>query len=208
MKKQQVDHVLRAAGKIAGDDQFIIVGSQSLHGKYPDLPDELVMSMELDLYAKTQRANTELLYAIGQDSDFHRSFGYYADPVDENTAVLPKGWQGRLVNLPAGDTEGVRGLCLDPHDLAISKYVARREKDIVFTQELARRGYLDQAILLARVPDTPVNDAIKARMLQDIAHDFLAPGADAVCETCRVNPCACAKGGSKRAPPSRRRGPT
>lgn len=208
MKKQQVDHVLRAAGKIAGDDQFIIVGSQSLHGKYPDLPDELVMSMELDLYAKTQRANTELLNAIGQDSDFHRSFGYYADPVDENTAVLPKGWQGRLVNLPAGDTEGVRGLCLDPHDLAISKYVARREKDIVFTQELARRGYLDQATLLARVPDTPVNDAIKARMLQDIAHDFLAPGADAVCGTCRVNPCACAKGGSKRAPPSRRRGPT
>jgi len=115
VKKQQVDHVLRASGKIAGDDQFIIVGSQS------------------------------------------------------------KGWKARLVNLPAGDTEGVRGLCLDPHDLAISKYVARREKDIVFTRELARRGYLDQQVLLARVADTPVSETIRARMLQHIAHDFRTP---------------------------------
>ena len=34
------------------------------------------------------------------------------------------GWKGRLVNLGPGDTEGVSGLCLDPHDLAIAKYVA------------------------------------------------------------------------------------
>jgi hypothetical protein len=33
MKKQQVDHVLRAAGEITGEKQFIIIGSQSLHGK-------------------------------------------------------------------------------------------------------------------------------------------------------------------------------
>ena len=39
MKKKQVDHVLRAAGKIVKDDQFIIIGSQSLHGTFPDLPD-------------------------------------------------------------------------------------------------------------------------------------------------------------------------
>ena len=53
MKKQQVDHILRAAGRIAEDDQFIIIGSQSLHGKFPDLPDDLLASMKFDLYAKT-----------------------------------------------------------------------------------------------------------------------------------------------------------
>jgi hypothetical protein len=37
MKKQQVDHVLRAAGRITGEKKFIIVGSQALHGKHPDL---------------------------------------------------------------------------------------------------------------------------------------------------------------------------
>jgi len=30
----------------------------------------------------------------------------------------------------------VVGLCLDPHDLAIAKYVAGREKDLEFNREL------------------------------------------------------------------------
>jgi hypothetical protein len=46
MKKHQLDHVLRAAGRITGQKQFVIIGSQSLHGKYPDLPDEIVTSAE------------------------------------------------------------------------------------------------------------------------------------------------------------------
>jgi len=55
----------------------------------------------------------------------------------------------RWRNLPAGDTGGVRGLCLEPHDLAISKYVASRDKDRIFTQELARRGLVDREKLPA-----------------------------------------------------------
>jgi hypothetical protein len=134
MKKRELDHVLRAAGCITGDKQFVIIGSQSLHGKYPDLADDILRSAEVDLIAKKNPQRTESLNAIGVYSHFHESFGYYADPVDGSTATLPKGWKGRLVNLPPGDTEGVRGLCLDPHDLAIVKYAARREKDLVFTR--------------------------------------------------------------------------
>ena len=52
MKKLQVDHVLRAAGRITGEKQFIIIGSQSLHGKHPDLADDIVRSAEVDLIAK------------------------------------------------------------------------------------------------------------------------------------------------------------
>lgn len=48
MKKQQLDHILRAAGRITGQKQFVIIGSQSLHGKYPDLPDDIVLSARLD----------------------------------------------------------------------------------------------------------------------------------------------------------------
>jgi hypothetical protein len=36
MKKREIDHVLRAVGRITGEKQFIIIGSQSLHGKYTD----------------------------------------------------------------------------------------------------------------------------------------------------------------------------
>jgi hypothetical protein len=172
MKKQQVDHILRAAGRITGENQFVIIGSQSLHGKHPDLADEIVMSVEVDLFALRKPLQTELLNEIGVDSPFHRSHGYYADPVDEATATLPRGWKGRLVNLQQGDTEGVKGLCLDPHDLAIAKYVARREKDIAFTRELARRGLLSRERLLALVDQTPVTADLRERIRADIERDF------------------------------------
>jgi hypothetical protein len=174
MKKQQVDHVLRAAGRITGEKQFIIIGSQSLHGKHPDLADDIVRSAEVDLIAKPDASRTEWLNVIGQDSKFHDEFGYYADPVDETTATLPKGWKGRLVNLPDGDTEGVRGLCLDPHDLAIAKYVARREKDIVFTRELAGRGIVSKDRLLALLDQTPVSEEMRERIRGHIVGDFSA----------------------------------
>lgn len=172
MKKHQLDHVLRAAGKITGEKQFIIIGSQSLHGKFPDLPDQIVSSAEVDLIAKGDVARTEWLNAIGQDSPFHEQFGYYADPVEEGTATLPAGWKARLVNLAPGDTDGVRGLCLDPHDLAIAKYVARREKDLALNRALAQRGIIDAERLLQLLEKTSVSEAVRERIREDIANAF------------------------------------
>ena len=172
MKKQQVDHVLRAAGELTGEKQFVIIGSQSLHGKYPDLPDDILRSFEVDLIAKNTPNRTEWLNFLGQDSRFHETHGYYADPVDENTATLPKGWKGRLVNLPPGDTHGVSGLCLDPHDLAIAKYVARREKDIVFTRALAARGIVQQSQLIALLEKTAIDAKSRERIRRFIESDF------------------------------------
>jgi hypothetical protein len=173
VKKRELDHVLRAAGRITGERQFVIVGSQSLHGKYPDIADEILRSPEVDLIAKKNPGMTESLNVIGVYSPFHESFGYYADPVDERTSTLPKGWKSRLVNLPPGDTEGVTGLCLDPHDLAIAKYAARREKDITFTRELARRGLIDRERLLALLKNTAVDSDMRGRIQGYIERDFL-----------------------------------
>jgi hypothetical protein len=172
VKKRQLDHVLRAAGEIVDDTQFIIIGSQALHGKFPDLPDDIVMSAEVDLFAKNRAERTEWLNAIGVDSPFHATHGYYADPVDEKTAVLPKGWKARLVNLAPGDTNGVSGLCLDPHDIAISKYVAKRDKDIEFNRELVRRGIVGKERLFELLEVTPVPAAVSKRVRADINRDF------------------------------------
>jgi hypothetical protein len=172
MKKQQVDHILRAAGELTGEKQFVIIGSQSLHGKCPDMADDILRSFEVDLIAKNHPDRTEWLNFIGQDSPFHETHGYYADPVDENTATLPKGWKGRLVNLAPGDTNGVRGLCLDPHDLAIAKYVARREKDIIFTRSLAARGIVEKAQLLALLEKTAIEKEARERIRGFIEGDF------------------------------------
>lgn len=174
MKKQQVDRVLRAAGRITGEKQFIIIGSQSLHGRYPDVADEILTSFEVDLIASAKADRAAWLNVIGVDSPFHESFGYYADPVDSSTATLPKGWKGRLVNLAPGETDGVRGLCLEPHDLAIAKYVASREKDLIFTRELARRGITSEARLLSLLKQTPVDEPERERIRAQIARDFSA----------------------------------
>jgi uncharacterized nucleotidyltransferase DUF6036 len=175
MKKRELDHVLRAAGRITQEKRFIIVGSQALHGKYPDLADDIERSAEVDLFAKDHPEKTEDLNAIGVYSPFHESCGYYADPVDEKTATLPRGWRGRLVNLPPGDTEGVLGLCLDPHDLAIAKYVAGRNKDLKFNRQLVGRGLLDRETLSQLLQITPIDEATRFRVAQAIALDFSTP---------------------------------
>ena len=172
MKKQQLDHVLRAAGRITGEREFIVIGSQSLHGSHPDLADEIVRSAEADLIASGDVERTDWLNAIGQDSPFHEEFGYYADPVEEGTATLPRGWKGRLVVLGWGDTGGVKGLCLDPHDLVIAKYVARRDKDLAFNRELIARGLVDRNRLLELLARTPVDREVQARIRSDIATHF------------------------------------
>lgn len=164
MKKRQLDHVLRAAGRITGETQFIIIGSQSLHGKAEDVADDILMSFEVDLIAKNSPDRTEWLNAIGVASPFHEEFGYYADPVDENTATLPVGWKERLVVLPPGDTKGVTGYCLEPHDLAISKLVANREKDERFVGQMIARGLIFPKVLLERLDATSISSAVKEQI--------------------------------------------
>ena len=100
--------------------------------------------------------------------------------MDESTAVLPKGWKARLVNLPEGETDGVRGLCLDPHDLAIAKYAAGRDKDLVFTRELATRGLVEHDRLKKLLDETPVSDEVRERIRSRIIGDF---GANRELET-------------------------
>jgi hypothetical protein len=174
MKKQQVDQVLRAAGRMTGERRFIIIGSQALHGSYPDVADEIERPAEVDLIATERATRAEWLNAIGYLSPFHEAFGYYADPVDLTAALLPSGWQDRLVVLAPGDTEGVQGLCLDTHDLAISKYAAGRAKDLVFTQELVARGLVSQAKLLLLLDQSPLASGARERIRARIAADFQA----------------------------------
>jgi hypothetical protein len=54
-------------------------------------------------------------------------------------------------------------LCLEPHDLAIAKYAAAREKDLIFTRELVRRGIVAEERLLLLLDETQVDDEVRVR---------------------------------------------
>lgn len=169
MNIEQLQHLLRASSDIVGDDQFIVIGSQSILGKFPNAPATLLWSVEADLIAKNKPQETDKLDSIGELSQFHHTHGFYADPVSERTAILPKGWKGRLVNINTQDSKAktVTGLCLDPHDLFVSKVAAGREKDMEFVRTMLMHCMVDPARVLAlaaRVPN-PVDDLERSRRI-------------------------------------------
>ena len=114
MRRSELEHLIRASGEIAGDDEIIIIGSQSILGQFPNAPVQLLMSMEADIYPKNYPDKAEKVDgAIGEGSSFHELHGYYAQGVGEETAVLPKDWATRLVPVNNDNTNGVTGYCIE-----------------------------------------------------------------------------------------------
>jgi hypothetical protein len=72
------------------------------------------------------------------------------------------------------NTGGATGLCIDVHDLALSKYVAGREGDLVFNRELTRHGIVSKRKLIRLLPSMPIDDERKRLILDRIKEDFAA----------------------------------
>jgi hypothetical protein len=165
MTRLNLEHIIRAAGTIADDTDIIVIGSQSVLGQFPNADPELLVSMEADVYPKNQPDRSDLIDgSIGEGSPFEREFGYFAHGVDATTAILPRGWESRLIVVGGENTRNVRGWCLEVHDLAIAKLAAGREKDLDFVRTLARRGYVERAVLNERIEETALDAIIGARV--------------------------------------------
>jgi len=155
MHRQQLEHIIRAAAGITGAAEFVIVGSQAVLGQFPQAPDELLISIEADVFSLRDPADSDLIDgSIGEGSPFHQTFGYYAHGVSQETAVLPAGWRERLVPVPNQNTGGGTGLCLEIHDLAVSKLVAGREKDVEFLGGLLRHQLVQVPVIRERLNQT------------------------------------------------------
>jgi hypothetical protein len=166
MQRSELEHILRAAGAITGADRFVVIGSQAILGQFPDAPAELLVSMEADVFSLRSTEDSELIDGtIGELSPFHQNFGYYAHGVGEETAVLPSGWQDRLVAVKTPATGGTTGLCLEVHDLAVSKLVAGREKDVEFVGSLFRHGLAKASVVRQRLDATTFDDRLRGHVL-------------------------------------------
>ena len=173
MRRSDLEHLIRAAGKIAGEPELVIIGSQSILGQFPEAPAALLRSMDADLYPlKHPELADKVDGAIGEGSQFHQTHGYYAQGVGPDTATLPARWKKRLVRIENPNTGGAAGLCLEANDLAISKYTAGREKDLEFTRELARHKMTSKEVLLARLTATKLDPATSRLVKGRIERDF------------------------------------
>ena len=172
MTREQLEHLIRAAGTIAGDSEVVIIGSQAILGSYPDAPPALLVSMEADLYPLDKPERADLIDGtIGELSPFHETFGYYAHGVGPETAILPRNWRDRVVVIQSEATKGVRGLCLSPEDLAISKLLAGRGRDIAFVEHMFRAGLADKDKAASLADEVPPEDAKRLhRALSSAAH--------------------------------------
>lgn len=160
MKFSELEHVLRAAGAVAGISDLVVIGSQAVLATRPDGPPELLVSVEADVYPRHQPELADLIDgSIGEGSPFHETFGYYAQGVGPETATLPRGWEERLVPINTPATGGVTGWCLEIHDLIISKLVAARPKDLEFIRVAIE--FADAATLRQRLEGTELSDGLR-----------------------------------------------
>ncbi len=154
--------MIRAASAITLHEEFVIIGSQALLGEHPDAPEQLLVSIEVDIYPRAKPEDSILVDgAIGEGSTFQDTFGYYAHGVAPETATLPALWEERLVPVKNENTGGATGWCLEAHDLAVSKLVAGREKDVDFVQGLVRNRLVDIGVLRDRLRATPLDSAVR-----------------------------------------------
>jgi hypothetical protein len=172
VKRTEFEHAVRAAAAVLGVDELLVIGSQALHGSVEsDLPEEALRSVEVDVAALEDPSGRKadlIDGAIGEASMFHATFGYYAQGVEAVTAVLPDGWEDRLVRFETAGTRGVVAWCLEPHDLWLSKMIAGRHKDLEFGRALLERRIVEPAELMKRLEDVDVGEPVRERIAAKI----------------------------------------
>ena len=163
MTPQQLDLILDAVGLVLGEQRVIVIGSQAVLANLDTPPAEAVVSIEADIIPLDDpdgRKADLIDGAIGELSEFQNRWGVYAQGVGMRTAKLPAGWLDRLV--PRTSPRGTVGLCLEIHDLAVSKLCAGRQRDFPFVDALIAAGALDVSTAVQRLATvTDVHEAVR-----------------------------------------------
>lgn len=169
MRREDFEHLIAAAADASGEDEIVVIGSQAILGSHPDAPSELLSSMEADVYPRRDPAKSiDIDGALGDGSLFHRTYGYYAHGVGPETARAPAGWEERLIEteIPTRPRQkkGAIALCLEPHDLVLSKCAAGRDRDWDYLEVALKAGLVEYGTLQSRIDDLPVDGSTKDRV--------------------------------------------
>lgn len=142
LTREKVEHGLRAAAEILGTTELVLIGSATAlmgDGRYTL---RMARSDEIDTYSPDPQARgSESLGIIGADSRFFDTHKFYVDGVSPDTARMPADWRERAATSPLRTDPAIRVTVPELGDVALSKMIAWREKDI---------GWLEDATMLGR----------------------------------------------------------
>ncbi len=103
MRREQLEHIIRASAELTRVRDIVVIGSQAILAVHPDAPMGMLVSIEADVFPRSHPERAGVIDgAIGEGSQFHETFGYYAHGVGPETAKAPAGWEDRLVALFGG----------------------------------------------------------------------------------------------------------
>ena len=172
MTRDQLEHAIRAACDVAEDSEVWVFGSQAILGEFPDAPEILRASIEVDMQPKNRPDKADLVDgALGEMSVFHKTHDFYVHGLLIDGSAFPQGWQHRTK--PVVDeisTRGKIGWCVEIHDLAASKLAAYREKDRDFVRTLLIERMIAPETLIERINLLNIDEKLRDRLLQWIQY--------------------------------------
>ncbi|MBW2589283.1 MAG: hypothetical protein JRD71_00950, partial [Deltaproteobacteria bacterium] len=94
MTRDQLEHAIRAACNVVGDTELWIFGSQAILGEFPNAPESLRASIEVDVQPKNRPDTVDKIDGtLGELSMFHQTHGFYVHGIRIESAKLPDGWE-------------------------------------------------------------------------------------------------------------------
>jgi hypothetical protein len=98
MTRAELEHAIRAACDVSGNNEVYVFGSQAILGQYPDAPESLRQSAEADIAPVRAIDTVDIIDGnLGELSAFHSTFGFYVHGVSINAAVLAD-WVAKTSN--------------------------------------------------------------------------------------------------------------
>jgi hypothetical protein len=174
MNLGSLQHLVRSVRTLAEDCQVIVLGSASLLASFPELgegSEPLAVTYDADLCPQPFDETTALMIheSLGESGAFHLRHGYHVDVLrDSIFETLPPGWRERLVPVPG--CEGAAAL--DPHDLAATKLLVGRAKDISLVRHLGITGRLSRHLVVQRLDAIPKAERLILTSSQALAQAF------------------------------------
>ena len=147
MTRTELEHLLRTEAEKTGERAFVVGKTAALLAQVPSPPSELALEVEI---VPGSPASVTL------------------------DAMLPTGWQTRLVPIHNAHTGGATGYCVDIHDMAASMYASGSDTAHRFCADLVRFGLVDHPTLEARVNELPIDNERKQSIVDRLHYHFAA----------------------------------